>query len=282
MICSRVPGANGLAHVKGEFIVRRLYLVLSFVVPAVCAGCGGSNSQSASQAVNVAGKWAIIAQSIPNEGAMEEMTLAQSGSGISASSVSLVNFKAPQIVPDSLNVCGGTSSTVTGTVAGSSISFSQTETGPSGTLTLSGSATLSQDNQGFSGTFTVNGCGAQASGALTGTMIAPLSGTFSGELNGMQVSISATEDQLGNLNLSGSSSQGAFILTGSTIGGAFNVSGQINGTEVSLTGFEVTGPFLSGFSSLSLCIAPAPCIQSGGLALFDANTGAVFGGLNPS
>jgi hypothetical protein len=101
-------------------------------------------------------------------------------------------------------------------------------------------------------------------------------------LNGVQVSITATEDQSGNLALNGSSSQGAFSLTGSTIGGAFNVSGQINGTEVFLTGFEVTAPFLLEFSSFNLCISPAPCVASGGLVLFDINTGAIFGALSPN
>lgn len=258
--------------------MKRFYLSLSFLVPAICAGCGGSGQSVA----NVSGKWAIVAQLIPGQGAMEEMTFAQSGSSISASNVSLVNFKQGQIVPNSLNVCGGTSSTVTGNISGTSISFSQTETGPSGTFTLTGSGTLSSDNQGFSGTFTVSGCGADASGILTGTLIQPLSGSFSGGLNGAPVSLSATEGPSGSLTLSVSSSQGAFSLTGSTIGGAFNVSGQINGTAVSLTGFEVTTPFLSEFDMSNLCLFPEPCLQSGGLALFDVNTGAVFGALNPN
>lgn len=253
---------------------------------ACLIGCGGGSgnsvSNSPSSVVNIQGKWQVVATSsaTSGEGTVGEVNLTQSGSTISSSNVALLFFNPSEIIFTALNACSGTSTTLTARVNGNSLAFTLTEVGPTGTRVITGTETISADGQSFSGGYSSTGCGTSDSGALNGTMIQPLTGNFSGVLDGLSVSVALQEDQAHNLTATGTSTGGPFTLTGTAEGGAFVVSGPIDGTQFTFAGFQITQPFLNALNVTSVCFTSGPCVGANGFVVYEANTQLVIGELN--
>lgn len=263
-----------------------MYGVIGLSLLTCFIGCGGGGGNSASgssnSTVNIEGKWQVFATSsvTAGEGTIGEVNLTQSGSVISSSSVAFLFFNPAEIAFTGMNACGGASTTLMANVNGSSLTFTLTEVGPTGTRVTTGTEGIAANGQSFSGGYSSTGCGASDSGVLNGTMIEPLSGTFSGVLNGVSVSVTPQEDQAHNLTVTGTSADGPFTLTGTAQGGAFVVSGPIDGTQFTFAGFQVTQPFLNALNVASVCFTSGPCVDPNGFVVYDVNTQTVIGELN--
>lgn len=258
---------------------------IGLLLLACLIGCGGGNSAvsgSSNSAVNIQGKWQVVATSSVTSGAgtVGEVNLTQNGSTISGSNVAFISFNPGEIVFTGTNACGGTSTTLMANLAGNSLAFTLTENGPMGTRVTSGTETVAGDKESFSGGYSSTGCGTSDSGALNGSLIEPLTGAFSGVINGVSVSVTLQEDQAHNLTVTGTSGNGPFTLTGTAEGGAFVVSGPINGTQFEFAGFQVTKPLLNALNVASVCFTTGPCVSLNGFVVYEVNTGSVIGELN--
>jgi hypothetical protein len=156
------------------------------------------------------------------------------------------------------------------------LSFTLTEAGTLGTGTVTGSVTFSSDGtQITSGTYTIpTACGFAAdSGTVTGNVIHPFSGTYSGMLanaSGSSDAVGVTVSQNNfNLAVSGTDNGTPFTLSGRSVGATFNVSGTIAGQSVQYIGlydqtaneflvFTTTGGYLGTLASGS---SPPPVIS---------------------
>lgn len=224
-----------------------------------CGGGSGSGSGVGSQPnpVNVQGKWEVIALSTLNPTApypdtLIEANLSQTGSSVSAGaqSVALVPFYHNGganwgIANPTVNVCGGTGETIDATItAGTSLTFTLTESGPDGTYTVSGTAMISADGKTMIGTYTsAAACALPAdAGSLTGALVPSFSGTYTATFSdGSTAALTVTEDANYNLTINATEQGQAFTLSGEAVGGGFSVSGTVPGAgEVTYEGVYLT------------------------------------------
>ncbi|HXM98488.1 MAG TPA: hypothetical protein VN982_08450 [Candidatus Dormibacteraeota bacterium] len=198
----------------------------------------------------VQGQYEIIAASnaSPGEITLIEVNFTQISEVVSAAKNSVVVIQATQSnLPLTLNRFGGVcDNEVSGNdslqgafTSATTLSFTLTENGLSGTGTLTGTGTVSADGKQLT-----NGrhtSPAQCSfppdnGKLTGSSIKPFSGRYAGRItnaSGTQDLVIAMMNQTGfNLTLSGTNNGRAFTLTGTVVGASFDVSGSIAGTSV--------------------------------------------------
>ena len=236
-------------------------LVLSVCVLAL-AGCGGGASTSpapvapvpVSSTATLQGQWQIIAHSNvnPASSVLVEANFTQSGSTVTADKSSVVLIQG---VPGAFTGLGAECDNGTlgddsaqASISGQSVSYTLTEAGPLGTATSTGMANISGDGtQITSGTYqTPAACGFTAdNGSLTGTTIAPFSGTFAGQLlnfTGSTDSVSVTLSQSGyTLNVVGTDAGAPITLTGKVVGATFDVTGVVQGQSREYVGvFDTT------------------------------------------
>jgi hypothetical protein len=251
-----------------ELLVAKTVMVIAAILLAGCGGgastnsggggsISGGGSGSATPAA-IGGKWEVISTSTQNPGssfphAGIEANFTQTDTTI------LSGNKAAAVIPffvQGLNyqiaaghACGGYQASVSGTLTGQSLSFTVTETGPSGTLPITGTATISSDNKSMSGNYmTQGGCGLSAdSGTFTGSVIPSASGTYLASFDtGNTATLVLTEDATHNISVQGTLLGSSFTLSGETIGGALVVSGNVPGVGIAnYVGFYLTAPLVS-------------------------------------
>ena len=218
------------------------------ILVCVAAGCGGGASTSpapitpipTSTNASMSGQWQIVAHSNVNPASslLVEANFSQTGTTVAADTSSVVLIDgAPGAFTGLAGECDNGAlgdDSVQATISGQMVSFTLTEAGSLGTGTSTGTATIS-GSQLAGGTYqTPAACGFAAdSGTLTGTTIAPFSGTFAGQLlnfNGGTDAVSVTLSQSGyTLNAVGTDAGTPITLTGKVIGATFNVSGMVQG-----------------------------------------------------
>jgi hypothetical protein len=225
----------------------RSRLLLSAFLALLLFGCGGNSSGGGNQPpppptpAVVAGQWEFVAVSTLNPGAtypdtLVEANLSQTDTTVSAgtAATSLVPFYSNQggygVELPVQNVCGGAGETISATVSGQNFSFTLIEAGPSGTYTVTGTATVNSNGQVMTGTYTsAAACGfPNDAGNLTGTLIASISGTYLITFSdGSTSNATVTEDANHNVTVSGIAQGQAYALTGEAVGGGVMVSGDI-------------------------------------------------------
>jgi hypothetical protein len=221
--------------------------LFSFVAVA-CLGCGGCGSSNYSgngggtpTPLAVAGKWQIISSSTQNPGgftpyAAIETNLTQTGTSIFSGNLTsvVIPFGAQGIGPLApLNPCGGIpQAVINGSISGQDLSFTLTQTGPSGSYIINGTATVSPDAQTIMGSYTAAAaCGAAAdAGTFSGTFVPTINGTYATAFNtGPGPTMTITEDSSQGVTATGSYQGANFSLSGRMIGGTLTVSGNIPG-----------------------------------------------------
>jgi hypothetical protein len=127
------------------------------------------------------------------------------------------------------------------------VAFTFTDAGSLGTAVTTGTGSFNANGTTIaSATYTTPAsCGFVAdSGTITGTLLSPFSGTYSGYLNGGADAVIVTVMQNSSfmVSVSGTDNGTQFTLSGSVIGATFEVSGTIGGQAVSYVGvFDPTG-----------------------------------------
>jgi hypothetical protein len=229
--------------------MRILLAALTLGMLSMLAACGGgSSSGSGTQPtqptpVNVQGAWTVVALSTVNPTAaypntLIEANLAQTEGSVSAGaqSVALVPFYSRGtdnwgIANPNVNVCGGPSETIDASISnGTSFSFTLTESGPNGTYSVSGTATISADGKTMTGNYTASAaCGYPADGGtFIGTLAPSFSGTYAATFSdGSIANLTVSEDANYNLQINGAEQGQAFTLAGEAVGGGFSVSGNV-------------------------------------------------------
>jgi hypothetical protein len=243
--------------------LKTLLTVSIFGLLTLLVACGGgsnSNSGSGTQPTPVAiqGAWEVVALSTVNPtvaypNTLIEANLSQTENSVSAGaqSVALVPFFSTQggnnwgVGNPTVNVCGGTSDTIDASITnGTSLSFTLTQSGPSGTYTVSGTATISSDGKSMTGNYNSSAdCGQpDDAGTFTGTLLSSFSGTYAATFSdGSTASLTVTEDANYNLQISGTEQGQAFSLAGEAIGGGFSVSGVLpTSAQVTYEGVYLT------------------------------------------
>jgi len=240
-------------------------LALTLCALLLCVGCGGVNqsSQNTSPAQTpFQGSWEFVAVSTVNPPPSSsvrliEANLTQTGSQIDSTQVAAAYYNAtgwtPPVQPCHYDGCA---TSITGTADGSSLSFSATFDNCDATpCSFQGQGVL--DGSTISGTWTSSGvddAGGQDAGTFTATLTPKLSGTYAGTLTTCLTPVSGGCTSFGSDNVSAAFSEGssnsltlaatlsgtdngAFTLTGSTMGNVFLVSVTISGQSVSWSGY---------------------------------------------
>jgi hypothetical protein len=268
----------------------------------VFTGCGGggntNTSGSGNNATNIQGKWQVIAVSPQGSftgstawlDAIVEANLQQSGTTVSAASqdVAVVPFNVNYAngsgeLEAPYNACNGTTS-ITGSLSGSTFSFTLTESGSLGNLVISGSALVTPDGKTMSGNYSHQaGCGLPAtSGTITGTLVPSFNGNYAGTIDGVSTTASAAEGSQETLTVTATSSNGTFSLAGKAVGGGFQVSGNVAGSSYTYQGIYMTTTLTN-----LLKYAGGGCdnfhynCPSGAFLVYNATTGQ-WGSLSPS
>jgi len=225
--------------------VKQTFLTL---VALVCFGCGcgggsndGGNGGGSPTPAAIAGKWEIISSSTQNPGASNpyaaiETNLTQTGTSVFAGdqATGVISFGAQGLgALGPLNPCGGLpQATINGTVSGQNLSFTLTESGPGGSYTVTGTATISSDAQTILGSYTAPAaCGSVAdAGTLSGSLVPWVSGTYATTFDtGLALPLMLTEDSAHDLTATGSYQGSGFTLGGAIVGGFLTLSGNIPG-----------------------------------------------------
>lgn len=240
--------------------VRKLSAVASVAFLLMLMACGGgSNSESQMPPppppVTIQGQWELVAVSTLNPSApwpntLIEATLSQTEGSISAGaqSVALVPFYDKNgewgVENPTMNVCGGSGQTVDGSVTnGTSFAFTLTESGPNGTYTVSGTATISSDGKSMTGSYNASAaCGTpDDGGTFSGTLVPSFSGTYTATFSdGSTANLTVVEDANYNLQINGTEQGQAFTLAGEAVGGGFTVTGDVLGSAVTYQGVYLT------------------------------------------
>jgi hypothetical protein len=251
------------------------------LVLTLCIGCGGglqSSQKTSTAQTPFQGSWEFVAVSTVDPPPatsvrLIEANLTQAGSQINSTQGAAAYYNSTGSVPP-VQPCGGDGciTSITGTANDSSLSFS-------GTLDKCHATPCSIQGQGvltgttISGTWTASGLDVGSSpdaGTFTATVVPKLSGTYAGTLTTCvthgsigcttfgsdNVSAAFSEGSADSLTVTATLSgtdNGAFALTGSTVGNIFLVSGTISGQSVSLSGYyDQTGQYTGVKNSIEV------------------------------
>jgi hypothetical protein len=231
--------------------MRNLLAVAILGFPLMLAACGGgSNGNSGlgtqpTAPLSIQGTWEVVALSTVNPTAaypdtLIEANLSQTEGSVSAGvqSVALVPFFSQGvdnwgIANPNVNVCGGASETMEASITnGTSLSLTLTESGPSGTYTVSGTAMISSDGKSMTGNYSASAaCGyPDDGGTFIGTLVPSLSGKYAATFSdGSTANLTVSEDANYNLQINGIEQGQAFTLGGEAVGGGFSVTGNVPG-----------------------------------------------------
>lgn len=170
-----------------------MILILTLAVTVGCGGSASSNHQHNNSPLDPQGNWSFVFSSMNN-------------AGIPPFGGQLYELNPPTVTSNQMgaftNACGNFTVSVAGSVSDTdSISLTVTQVNPTfghtaGIYSLTG--TIAQGEQSMSGTWTTTntgGCFTDTNGTWTASVIAPLSGTYSGTSNtGVGISTTVTEN----------------------------------------------------------------------------------------
>jgi len=259
---------------------------LTFLLLAAAA-CGGGGSSSSSNATGspLSGNWQLnLVQQEP----APQTALSVSGFLLQSSNALSGSVQVPPVAAH--NNCGGVSS-LTGTINGTSVTFSVNEGG----TTLSFTGTISSNNQSMSGDYQGPGGGCftrPTSGTWNAFLVPPLNGSFTGTIDSqymevlqgatsaVPVMVSGTINQSTNAGTSNATLTGTITAVGYPCFTTVTLSGTISGQNVYLDIFGYNNlPIgtLGQPGTVGTTGSPATVVvNSGKVSLVDASTSGLF------
>jgi hypothetical protein len=223
-------------------VVRHVALLVSLAVLVGCNALDKAGSDSTPPAFDLSGSWEVVATSTMNTGVVSlvEYNAKQNGATLTAPVQEVIFGTSATTLANCFGVPPGSpQGNVSGTVDGSSITGTFTETGPGGeSASFSIQAPIKSANT-FSGNFVSSTASSTApwnpcadSGTFVATKVTPLSGTYTGQLtypdgSVESMNLSATEDSAYNMTVTGTAS-------GGQSDGPINLSGNVVGNLAEL------------------------------------------------